>query len=128
MTHMQGEELSLASRAVLIVEDQYLIALDLESILTGAGAQVTIAGSCAQALALLRDRPPDMALVDINLGTESSEPVTRALHELGIAYVMSTGYGPRAQTPEDIIVLNKPYRPAEVLDALLRAWNARRQA
>src|SRR5690349_15047432 len=70
----------LRDRAILIVEDEFLIALEASEILEGCGA--TIIGPAyriQEALALIQASQVDMALLDVNLHGELSEPVVSAL-------------------------------------------------
>ena len=54
---------------VLVVEDEALIAMDLQALLEEAGYQVLgPANSSAAALALIDNEEPDVALLDVNLG------------------------------------------------------------
>lgn len=79
---------------ILLVEDEVLIALQVESSLEEGG--FVVIGPChsvAQALAQL-DVPNccDAAVIDANLRNESAVPVARALSALGIPFVVTTGY------------------------------------
>ena len=58
---------------ILIVEDEALLALELESVLTDAGHEVVgWAASSAEALALATSRQPDLAFVDLQLSDGAS--------------------------------------------------------
>ncbi|WP_416900345.1 MAG: HWE histidine kinase domain-containing protein [Minwuia sp.] len=78
---------------ILIVEDNLLIALEYESIAFRAGVEevVTVSGT-KDALRAAEDRQR-LAILDINLGTETTLPVARRLHELGVPLIFVTGYG-----------------------------------
>ena len=118
---MSGPE-PLAGRRVLVVEDEALIAMLVEDILLDAGAVVAgPAGSAAEALALLAGATPDAAVVDMNLGDHTSEPVTKALAARGVPFVLATGYGTAGlSVPPGSAVIAKPFEPA-VLVARLAA-------
>jgi len=107
---------------VLVVEDNMIIALEAEEVLTALGAQtVDMAASTRDALRLIEASPPDRALLDVNLGSETSIPVARRLAELGIPYAFATGYGESFRIPCDlgtVPVVKKPYDA----DALRRAF------
>jgi light-regulated signal transduction histidine kinase (bacteriophytochrome) len=109
---------------VLLVEDNLLIAMDAEDQLRRMGAeQVDVAGSAQAALRLLDQAPPDIALLDVNLGRENSFPVADALSARGIPYVFATGYGEASAFPDrfrNATVINKPYTVAEMRKALQR--------
>jgi PleD family two-component response regulator len=71
---------TLAGRRVLLVEDQILIALDAESCLRSLGAeQVFIAPTAELAMKQIALQPPDLAVLDVNLGDHTSTPVAEAL-------------------------------------------------
>ncbi|WP_336489899.1 HWE histidine kinase domain-containing protein [Methylobacterium nigriterrae] len=98
---------------VLVVEDNMIIALEAEEVLTALGADaVDMAASVREALRLIETSPPDRAVLDVNLGSETSVAVARRLAELGIPYVFATGYGESFKIPPDlgvVPVIKKPY-------------------
>jgi CheY-like chemotaxis protein len=87
-------EQSLLQRRVLLVEDSYLLALDLSNELVRIGAEVL--GPFADldtAFALVRsERQIDAAVIDINLNGESSYQLVDELVRRDIPVVFSTGY------------------------------------
>ncbi len=79
---------------VMVVEDNMVIALDASDILKDIGANnVHLSGSVADALAVLEDNAITFALLDVNLGNQTSLPVAEALAERNIPFVLATGYG-----------------------------------
>lgn len=109
---------------VLVVEDNPLIALDAQDHLESLGvAGVDVAATSEAALALLDRQRPGFALLDYNLGAETSEPVARALDQRDIPFAFATGYveaeATRRPYANKIAVLLKPYGRAE-LEALIR--------
>lgn len=61
-----------------------------------------------------------MAVLDVNLGAETSEPVARRLSEIGIPFAFATGYGETSKHAErhpQAPILQKPF----ALDALKEA-------
>lgn len=84
----------LVGRRVLVVEDEYLIAIELKRWLQEAGADVVgpVAG-VEQALDLIEDHgAPDVAVLDINLGAgETVGPVADRLAALGVPFLFATG-------------------------------------
>ncbi|MFE1597750.1 HWE histidine kinase domain-containing protein [Methylobacterium sp. ID0610] len=111
--------------SVLVVEDNMIIALEAEEILGAMGApSVDLAGSTREALRLIEAAPPHLALLDVNLGTETSVPVARRLAELGIPYLFATGYGESFRLPADlgaVPVIKKPYTEETLRRALAAA-------
>ena len=83
----------LAGVRVLIVEDELLVALDLEESLAAAGAEVLgPVPTVRRALAALERRLPDIAVLDLNLRGEQSTPVARVLRFANVPFVLMTGY------------------------------------
>lgn len=109
---------------VLIVEDNMIIALDAESSIVRAGIEtVRVAASVAQAMKAIAARPPDFALLDINLGRETSFAVAEHLDALGIPFVFTTGYGEDIAFPPKLLGvprIRKPYTGDALLTAMRR--------
>ena len=79
---------------VLIVEDDPIIALDYEDTILGFGVRtVRTAGNVATALEMIAERPPDFALLDVDLACEQSIAVAERLAALNIPFAFATGYG-----------------------------------
>ena len=110
---------------VLIVEDDAIIALDFEQTVVEFGVtSVRIASSVTQALAMIAERAPDYALLDIGLSREKSFAVAERLAALKIRFAFVTGYsGDRAFPPEylDWPKLSKPFSRDELF-AILSDW------
>ena len=117
------------SGRVLLVEDNLLIAMDAEDQLRRMGAkEVDVASSVQAALRLLEHAPPQIALLDVNLGRESSFPVADALVARGIPFVFATGYGEANAFPDrfrNTEVVGKPYTVTEMRQALQRRLSGR---
>ena len=107
---------------VLIVEDEYLIAMDTAACLEDAGcAIVGIAASVDNALALLAAEECDAAVLDANLKGVSAEPVAEALCQRGIPYLVVSGYAPN-QRPGLLATapaLSKPCLESKLVAAVL---------
>lgn len=89
---MPTESLARALR-VLIVEDSYLTARSLARMIEDLGAEVVgPAPSVASALQLLDQVPCDAAVLDINLGDETVEPVAMRLEQTGRPFFFVSGY------------------------------------
>ena len=113
------------SGTVLVLEDNMVIALDASDILTEAGAaDIKLASGVKNALDLVAEYDFSFALLDVNLGDETSLPVAEALHEKGIPFVLATGYGQAesivAQYPKCPIVM-KPFTSDSLRDQASRA-------
>ena len=108
---------------VLIVEDDPIIALDLEDTILGLGVRaVRTAGNVIRALEMIADRVPDFALLDVGLIRENSFAIAERLAALDIPFVFVTGYGAAVGLPPafaDRPRLPKPC-PTEALAAALK--------
>lgn len=111
----------LAGRAVLLVEDQSIIAMDMEYSLKKAGCRVIgPVGRLQAAIALARDEQIDFALLDVNLFGETVFPAAEILDGRGIPFVLTTGYG-EAGVPEGRArwrVVSKPYDCDQLIDLI----------
>jgi CheY-like chemotaxis protein len=90
-------------RRLLIVEDELLIALELQSIVEQLGGTVVgPAGSVEGALQLLSDTTPDAALLDVNLRERHVTPVAQACRDRSVPFALVTGYG-RLELEEQLL-------------------------
>lgn len=107
---------------VLVVEDNVIIALDAEMIMQNLGAQnITVCSTVHSALNEVDSQQFSFALLDINLGSETSERIALALQAKGTPFAFATGYGElkefKHQFPEAKVV-QKPYDEAAVAAVL----------
>jgi len=85
---------SLLDGRVLLVEDNVLIGMETEYQLQDLGAQeIDMAGNVAAALDLITRHDYSFAVLDINLGNETSQKIAEALNERAVRYIFTTGYG-----------------------------------
>ena len=102
---------------VLLVEDQMIVALEIEDMLHQAGCEVVgPVGDLRSALTLAHDEALDAAVLDVNLDGDKIFPVAEELQERGIPFILATGYG-EAALPEkwrDSLRLCKPFRGKEL--------------
>lgn len=108
----------LSGLKIIVIEDEALVALNLESMLEDLGC--TVVGPFmryAQAETMIeRSADADAAILDVNIGGQKVFPIAQKLVEKGVPIIFATGYG-RAGLPEawhDRPVLQKPYTEAEV--------------
>ena len=86
-------EAPLNSLLVLVVEDEFLLAMELEAVIQAQGWQVLgPVGSVEEALALLDHQLPDVAVLDVNLRGVMVTPVAEALAQQDIPFVLATAY------------------------------------
>jgi DNA-binding response OmpR family regulator len=97
-----------------------MIGLDIGEQLAEAGFEVVgPAPSVAKALRLVAEPGCDVAVLDVNLGSETSEPIARKLRASGTPFVVLTGYS-TDQRPwfHDATILTKPSQIADLVAAL----------
>ena len=83
----------LAHKRVLVVEDDYLVAMDIARSLERAGAEVIgPAPAVEAALDAVERTALDGAILDMNLGGEMAFPVADALMARGVPFIFATGY------------------------------------
>jgi CheY-like chemotaxis protein len=114
----------LKGRRILVVEDEILLALDLELFLESQGSNVLgSANSVKAALAMVEAEHPDAVTLDMNLNGESSAPVAAALQERGIPFVFVTG-NDRTDLDypafDDVPLVRKPYDAVELVQRLVQ--------
>lgn len=116
---------ALQDLRVLVVENDEMSAALLQMQLVQSGALVVgLAASVAEALRLLEEAAPDVALLDYRLAhNETSEPVAAALAARGVPFVLATGMaaGQLPAAMQSGVLLIKPYLSAELSKALVRA-------
>jgi DNA-binding response OmpR family regulator len=109
----------LQGARVLIVEDAVLLALELETGLSEAGATVVGPAYELQEALNLLGQPIDAAVLDANLNGLSVTPVAEALAARGVPFVFATGYGDTgAPMGFDAPVIRKPYDVTQVAAAV----------
>ncbi|MFH6782172.1 response regulator [Methylobacterium sp. MA0201] len=110
----------LTDKAILVVEDEPLIAAMLDDLLTDLGCRVLgPAMNLKQAHALLERGGCDAAIVDLNLNGTMAHPLIEALHGRGVPVIVATGYGSTASDlPDGCRMLAKPYAIQHVEEAL----------
>jgi light-regulated signal transduction histidine kinase (bacteriophytochrome)/CheY-like chemotaxis protein len=115
---------ALSELELLLVEDQMLVAADVESMLMDNGiTKVTTAPSVAEALRLLKGFTPDIAVLDVNLGADTSLSIAEELTRRNVPFIFATGYSDQSVIPASfaVPVVRKPYEAKSLLGALMRA-------
>ena len=120
---MTGPSAAAAKRRVLVVEDEMLIGMLLEDMLTDLGHEVAaIVPRLKEAMAAVDRETYDLAILDVHLHGESAFPVADALIAKGKPFIFATGYGEWG-LPENYRsrpVLQKPFAKDD-LERLLNA-------
>jgi CheY-like chemotaxis protein len=113
-----NKDRSLQGKCIIIIEDEPLVAMDLESILTAAGCEVVgSAGTLNRARALIADAESDAALLDVNLCGHRVDELATALTQKNIPFAFITGYG-RESLPSgfrEAILLKKPFSQEQLV-------------
>ena len=88
------DKVLLHGMTVFVVEDEMMVSLLLEDMLGTLGCDnVLHAASVSSALSELSQSQPDLAVLDVNLGSEMVYPVAEELNRAGVPFVFTTGYG-----------------------------------
>ncbi len=115
------------STSVLIIEDEAVIAMDLEALVTDLGHRVTrVARTHREAVASIAEHAPGLVLADIHLADGSSglEAVNEILLEYPVPVIFITAYPERLLTgerPEPAFLITKPFRPETVMAIVSQA-------
>lgn len=101
----------LKGKRILVVEDEALIAVMVEDMLSDLGSIVVgPAATIEAALALAHTESIDAAILDVNVRGERIDPVAEALFARGIPVLFATGYGEvRLASGAKATVIDKPY-------------------
>ena len=109
----------LSGMTILIVEDEFLIALEAQRIVEDAGASAILASTLMQArVHLASGTRIDATLLDLRLGRDDALPLARELHSKGTPVVIASGFDPGVGLPS-VPVVAKPYRDADLIAAIL---------
>jgi CheY-like chemotaxis protein len=107
--------------SVLLVEDNIIILLDTEDVLKELGVPLVMtATNVSEALDLIDRTPPARALLDVDLGIETSFRIATRLAEIGIPFAFITGYGDSHPIPVEFRNIPRVLKP-HTTDALLKA-------
>jgi len=119
---------ALRGLRILLVEDDPLICLDLETSLAEFGAIVTAVSNVASAFAALAIAMPDIAVLDFELGVETSEPIAEVVQARNVPFLYLSGYSEHddrfSRWPE-IRVLAKPLSAVTIARAIEDVLKAR---
>ena len=111
------------TKKILLVEDETLIALDIEFAITDANCDVIgTAQTVDEGLSMLNSMPCDGVVLDANLGGHSVQPIIKHLQAKALPYIVVSGYT-RDQLeflPEEAVLIGKPFSMTELVDAIRR--------
>lgn len=114
-------------KSVLIVEDDPFIAIDLQDAIEDAGyAVLGPVATVKSGLNTLNSSTPDVAILDYNLGSETSAEIARKLKEMGIPFIFASGQIERViedDVPNSAAMIQKPFLIDAVIDVVNKIVN-----
>lgn len=120
---MEQDQIAPGSFKILVVEDEFLIGIELQNLLEDGGYEVIgPVATVAAAIAILKHNPPDACVLDVSLRGEYSAGVAQLCKERGVPVLLSSAY--KKDTLEQhsafdgVINIGKPAPPTELLSRL----------
>lgn len=109
---------------VLIVEDNFLVAMAMQRALMAKGCRILgPVASVDEGLALAEDGDLDVAILDINITGGVSQPIADVLERRGLPFFFISGYGSPRMLPDrlrSVLLLPKPVNAQTLLETLAR--------
>ena len=119
----------LAGQTILVIEDDPLISLDVETTLLEAGAYVLTASDQQSGLAAASDTRLTVAVLDVRLGRDSVDPICEILDGRWVPFLFLTGdSGSAVQKWEPAPMLSKPFDARDLIDGVVRVLVTGRDA
>lgn len=118
------------ARRVLIIEDEGMVAMLLEDMLSDLGHEVVATvGRMDRAAQLVSETSADVVILDVNLNGEQTYPLASILASRGIPFIFATGYGAAGLKEEwrSTPALQKPFQARE-LERVIRETFGRQAA
>ena len=112
----------MSSKHILLVEDEALIALDIETTLIEAGHRVSSARSRSAAQGLLGKEQFDLAIIDFHLPDGDSATLAQQLNEMGVPFVVCSGTAGLSELGgvfAEARFLAKPFSSDALLDTIV---------
>jgi DNA-binding response OmpR family regulator len=110
-----------AARRVLVVEDEVLIAMLIETILDEAGYVPVVANTLQEAADLIAAGPPDIAILDLNIQGRKVYPVAEQLQRIGVPFIFATGGGAgEIDFYPGSVSVRKPFQAQELIATIAR--------
>lgn len=113
----------LTEKKILIVEDEAMIAFDLEDVVMSRGARAAVCLDLETALKKAEADEFDVAILDYNLGGRTVLPVADTLQRKGIPFVFNTAmaeFEDLSARYNGALVCRKPANEAELVDLLVK--------
>ena len=134
MDHSMNDNTPLSGVTMLLVEDDLLLAMDIEDTLAGMGAVVVdVCHTLGQAMTRADANDFAVAVLDFSLGSDSVTPLARRLAHRNVPFILHTGMSrsePSLMEWRDSIIVEKPASPqtlATAIRSVLERQPARRQ-
>jgi DNA-binding response OmpR family regulator len=112
----------LSGLRILVVEDNALLAMTVDSILQNAGAEVAgPVGTLSEAEQLAAAEPLSGALLDIKLNSDEIWSVARILIDRGVPFILCSGHFDGESLPNEwstFPILTKPARARQIVERL----------
>jgi DNA-binding response OmpR family regulator len=122
MVQSMNDNSPLSGVTVLVVEDDMLVAMDLEATLEGAGAEVVdVCQTLDSAIARADADDFAVAVLDFGLGSDSVTPLARRLARRDVPFILYTGMArsePRLMEWRDHPIVEKPAAPHMLVSAI----------
>jgi CheY-like chemotaxis protein len=113
-----GQRRTLEGKRILVIEDEPLVSMDIESNLTNAGCEIVgPAATLDRAKSLVESEDFDAALVDVNLKGQPVDELATLLTKKNRPFAFVTGYG-REALPSGFrgaVILGKPFSADQLL-------------
>jgi DNA-binding response OmpR family regulator len=118
----------LAGQTVLLVEEQAIVAFDIESALNDAGAKVVVARNAAEALASIGETDFTLAVLDLRPASDDHRRIARALNKRGVPFVFHATHQPEdVTTLRGAPIFQKPARAQDIVPALAALARSRKR-
>lgn len=125
MAHSMNDNIPLSGVTVLVVEDDLLLAIDLENTLVGMGAAVVgVCHTLEEGLARADADDFAVAVLDFSLGSHSVTPLARRLARRNVPFILHTGMSrsePSLMEWSDSLIVEKPASPHTLAGAIKSA-------
>lgn len=111
----------LSGLTVLVLEDEYLIAMDVEQLCRDHGAADVVIARMVPADGFAKF---DVAILDLMLEGMSTLPFARKLAESGVPFVFASGYSDRVELEQSfpgVAIVGKPYAGDDLVTAVAAA-------
>jgi len=118
----------LTGQTILLVEEQAIVALDLESALKDAGAKVLIARNASEALTSIEQVAFTSAVLDLRPSSDDHRKIARALNKRGVPFIFHATHQPEdVTTVRGAPIFQKPARAQDIAPALAALLKSRKR-